>query len=82
MTDSDRRGHRQFFAEELRQILYASGGDDAPREDTVQALEDCLSQFLEGVIIKSYKRTLRRDPRAGTINQNELIYVVKDDLKI
>jgi len=59
-------------------MLYGSGDCSNPRQDTLEAVEDCLEDFLERFLRQASK--LAR-PRGGKVRTEDLLTVLKRDPK-
>ncbi len=60
-------------------MLYGFGDVSAPRQDTVELVENCMLAYLGSVLDQAYPPTQRQ--RGTRLKPDDLIHVLRRDLK-
>jgi hypothetical protein len=73
--------HKYNFRDELQKILFAFGDLDPSLDETTEALEEYLFDFLDKLVTKCAHRANRRDPNSTKIMKEDVLFLIKDDPK-
>lgn len=67
--------------EELKKIMIGFGDERVPNEKTIEVLEEYMIDFLNNLILNSFKRSQRRDPNCNQLLKDDLLYFIQKDKK-
>ena len=77
-----KKGLKFSFKDEMKRILYAFGDvDENPLDETVDAQEEYLFDFLDKFLTQCGKRMNRRDANSTRISKEDVLFQIKDDPK-
>jgi len=62
------------FQDEIKRILFAFGDSENPNDETIEALEEYLFDFLDKLLTNCGKRMNRRDPNSTRIIKEDVLF--------
>ena len=77
-TSTQNKIRKQYFAADLPWMMYGFGDDKAPLKDTVDLLDEVVSQFVEDLTRQALAITTRK---TGGFKLEDLLYVIRKDRK-
>ena len=77
-TSTQNKIRKQYFAPDLPWMMYGFGDDKAPLKETVDLLDEVVSQYVEDLARQALAITTRK---TGGFKLEDLLYVMRRDRK-
>lgn len=65
----------------MKKLLFAFGDVENPKDSTAELLEEIVIEYIENLLVKAYKRSMRKDSTSSKVSKHDILYFLKDDPK-